>query len=178
MGAVASNFLVSSSTKSHLWKSYYVVELRRYHCRLGWWSVTKHDPSWLFSSVTHEVADQRPQLNLELTIHLSSNGCPGESTQEEAGNDREQTTRPFATAAQHSVPTQEVLKGLFLKKSFFWWGTIYKKQMTVYLTIYLLWWWSEAHRLTWEHSLRFQMLVSLPSFRKEPGEFPEDHESI
>lgn len=65
-----------------------------------------------------------PQLPMKLlattgtsncTARLSSNSCPGENTQGGAGNDREQTTRPFATAAQHSVPTQEVLKGLVLK---------------------------------------------------------------
>ena len=54
------------------------------------------------------------------------------------------------------------------KKSFFGGLTLYKKQwLMVSLTIYLLWWWSEAHRLTSEHSLRVHRLVSLPSFRRD-----------
>lgn len=97
-----------------------------------------------------------PQLNLELTVRLSSNSCPGENTQGGAGNDREQTTRPFATAAQHSVPTQEVLKGLVLKNPFLG-GTIYKKQMTDCVPDYIL-----ALMVIWSPQANIRTFTSFP----------------
>lgn len=110
------------SPKSHLMKIILRSELWRGHCHLGLWSVTKHDPSWLFSLSypwSWSVADQRPWLNLELTVRLSPDGCPGEGPQEEAGDGGGQTTRPSATTAQDSAPIQDALKGLILKHPFF-----------------------------------------------------------
>lgn len=106
IGAVASNFVVSSSTKSHLWKSWYVVELWRYHCHLEVWSVTKHDPSWLFSSVTHEVAGHNPQTSNWPFVCLPT----ASPWRKHSGRSRQwPRSRPpghFATATQHSVPTR------------------------------------------------------------------------
>ena len=75
---------------------------------------------------------------------------------------------PFPQLLSTQSPHKRFWKGSFLKNPFFGGEQFTRnKWLTVYLTIFLLWWWHEAHRLTPEHSLRFQMLVSLPSFRKD-----------